>query len=91
LEATDLSPAPVLSGHESDMGKLAYSLEENSQNHSYGLTGKPLDPRYMQQGYIIWTQEDGLPHILGVMEGLFPSTGVTHRNSYEVLFPIRGL
>ena len=40
--------------------------------------------------YIIWTQEEGRPRVLAVMDTVFASTGVTHRNTYEEFEAIVG-
>jgi hypothetical protein len=40
--------------------------------------------------YIIWTQEDGQPRVLAVMDTVFASTSVTHRDTYEEFEAIVG-
>ena len=40
--------------------------------------------------YILWIQEDGQPRVLAVMDTVFASTGVTHRNTYEEFEAIVG-
>jgi hypothetical protein len=44
----------------------------------------------MPMPYIIWAQENGEPRVLAVMDAVFASTGVTHRNTYEEFEKIVG-
>jgi YD repeat-containing protein len=40
--------------------------------------------------HIVWIQEDGEPRVLAVMDAVFASTGVTHRNTYDEFEKIVG-